>query len=62
MKKLALIVVGLLVTLCSYSQDYNKVIRASKLEYTNEQNSKEFAEQYYQETFGSKGSDETKTN
>jgi hypothetical protein len=26
---------------------------------TNEQNSKEFAEQYYQETFVSKGSDET---
>ena len=37
MKKLALIVVGLLVTLCSYSQDFNKVIRASKLEFRNEQ-------------------------
>ena len=29
---------------------------------TSEQNSKEFAEQYYNETYGSKGSDETKTD
>jgi hypothetical protein len=33
MKKLALIVVSLLVTLFSYAQDFNKVIRASKVEW-----------------------------
>jgi hypothetical protein len=34
MKKLSLIVVSLLTTLFSYSQDFNKVIRASKVEWT----------------------------
>ena len=33
MKKLALIVVSLLLTVFSYAQDFNKVIRASKLEW-----------------------------
>ena len=33
MKKLALIVVGLLLTVFSYAQDFNKVIRASKVEW-----------------------------
>jgi hypothetical protein len=33
MKKLALIVVSLLITLFSYAQDFNKVIRATKSEW-----------------------------
>jgi hypothetical protein len=33
MKKLSLIVVSLLLTVFSYAQDFNKVIRASKLEW-----------------------------
>ena len=37
MKKLTLIVVGLLITLFSYSQDFNRVIKATKLEFRNEQ-------------------------
>jgi hypothetical protein len=33
MKKLSLIVVSLLLTILSYSQDYNRVVRASKCEW-----------------------------
>lgn len=36
MKKIIAIVVGLLVTLCSYSQDFSKIISATKSEYRNE--------------------------
>lgn len=35
MKKLSLIVVSLLVTLFSYSQDFGKIVRASKCEFIN---------------------------
>ena len=34
MKKVSLIVVSLLLSLFSFSQDFNKVVRASKLEWT----------------------------
>jgi hypothetical protein len=36
MKKLLIIVVGLLVTLFSYSQDFSRVIRATKSEFKND--------------------------
>jgi len=37
MKKLTLIVVGLLATVFSYAQDFSRVLRATKLEWKNEQ-------------------------
>ena len=37
MKKLTLIVVCLLTTLFSYSQDFNRVLKATKLEFRNDQ-------------------------